>query len=446
MNERSSATPPGPNGLPILGNSLQFFRNPTSFAERCIRTYGDVVSLRVAGTPTFLLGHPDHVKYVLADNFENYEKGALYREELSFLGDGLLVSEGDHRAQQRKLIAPQFHPDRIERYARIMVAYAERTVAELPANEPVAVDEWMQGLALEIIAKALMDVDVSTSAPEIRRALEDVMEGARASSRIPVSVPGWVPTPGNVRYDRAMDTFDSIVADIIREHREDPDPPDTVVSTLVDASDSSDYSLTDRQIRNEITTLLLAGHDTTALGLSYTLYLLAKHPDEQRHLLEEIDRVVGDGSPDPDDVADLDRTEAAIKEGLRLFPPSYLFVRDAIDSDEIGGFRVPSGSMVVLHPWSVHRDERFFDDPARFDPGRWDDGLESELHSFAYFPFSGGPRRCVGEHFAWMEMQLVLVTLLRHYRFELAFDPPVELRPRITLRPANPISLIPRPR
>lgn len=446
MTDRAPSEPPGPDGLPVLGNSLQFFRNPTSFPERCIREYGDVVSIRVAGTPTFLLGHPDHVKHVLADNFENYEKGALYREELSFLGDGLLVSDGDHWARQRKLIAPMFHPDRIERYARIMVEYAERAVDDLSPNEPVDVDERMQGLALEVISKALMDVDVGTSSPAIRRALADVMDGARASSRIPLSLPAWVPTPGNVRYNRAMDTFDRIVADIIREHRKDPDRQDTVISKLVAASESEGHSLTDRQIRNEITTLLLAGHDTTALGLSYTLSLLAEHPDEQSRVIDEIDRVVGEETPKPKHVGELDRTESAIKEGLRLFPPSYLFVRDAIDDDEIGGYRIPAGSMLVLHPWSVHRDGRFFDDPERFDPGRWTEGLEADLHPFAYFPFSGGPRRCVGEHFAWMEMQLVLVTLLQTYRFDLAFEPPIELRPRITLRPAHSISLIPRPR
>lgn len=446
MTDRPPSGPPGPDGFPVLGNSLQFFRNPTSFPERCIREYGDVVSVRVAGTPTFLLGHPDHVKHVLADNFENYEKGALYREELSFLGDGLLVSDGDHWARQRKLIAPMFHPDRIERYARIMVEYAERAVDDLSPNEPVDVDERMQGLALEVISKALMDVDVGTSSPAIRRALADVMDGARASSRIPLSFPEWVPTPGNVRYNRAMDTFDTIVADIIHDHREDPDREDTVISKLVAASESEGHSLTDRQIRNEITTLLLAGHDTTALGLSYTLTLLAEHPDEQARVVEEIDRVVGEETPKPKHVGELEWTESAIKESLRLFPPSYLFVRDAIDDDVIGGYRIPAGSMLVLHPWSVHRDGRFFDDPERFDPGRWTDGLEADLHPFAYFPFSGGPRRCVGEHFAWMEMQLVLVTLLQTYRFDLAFEPPIELRPRITLRPAHSISLIPRPR
>ncbi|MFW5959062.1 MAG: cytochrome P450 [Natronomonas sp.] len=446
MTDRAPSEPPGPDGLPVLGNSLQFFRNPTSFPERCIREYGDIVSVRVAGTPTFLLGHPDHVKHVLADNFEHYEKGELYRDELSFLGDGLLVSDGDHWARQRKLIAPMFHPDRIERYAHIMVKYAVRAVDDLSPNEPVDVDERMQGLALEVISKALMDVDVGMSSPAIRRALADVMDGARASSRIPLSFPEWVPTPGNVRYNRAMDTFDTIVADIIREHRENPDGQDTVISKLVAASESEGRSLTDRQIRNEITTLLLAGHDTTALGLSYTLSLLAEHPDEQNRVIDEIDRVVGEETPKPKHVGELEWTESAIKESLRLFPPSYLFVRDAIDDDEIGGYRIPAGSMLVLHPWSIHRDGRFFDGPERFDPGRWTDGLEADLHPFAYFPFSGGPRRCVGEHFAWMEMQLVLVTLLQTYRFDLAFEPPIELRPRITLRPAHSISLIPRPR
>ncbi|MFP4625994.1 MAG: cytochrome P450 [Natronomonas sp.] len=446
MTDRAPSEPPGPDGLPVLGNSLQFFRNPTSFPERCIREYGDIVSVRVAGTPTFLLGHPDHVKHVLADNFEHYEKGELYRDELSFLGDGLLVSDGDHWARQRKLIAPMFHPDRIERYAHIMVKYAVRAVDDLSPNEPVDVDERIQGLALEVISKALMDVDVGTSSPAIRRALADVMDGARASSRIPLSFPEWVPTPGNVRYNRAMDTFDTIVADIIREHRENPDGQDTVISKLVAASESEGRSLTDRQIRNEITTLLLAGHDTTALGLSYTLSLLAEHPDEQNRVIDEIDRVVGEETPKPKHVGELEWTESAIKESLRLFPPSYLFVRDAIDDDEIGGYRIPAGSMLVLHPWSIHRDGRFFDGPERFDPGRWTDGLEADLHPFAYFPFSGGPRRCVGEHFAWMEMQLVLVTLLQTYRFDLAFEPPIELRPRITLRPAHSISLIPRPR
>jgi cytochrome P450 len=438
--------PPGPSGLPFIGHSYHMFQDPLSFGQRCAEQYGDIVTLQVAGHDALQLSHPDYVQYVLEDNFENYQKGEFYRTELELLGDGLLVSEGELWRQQRQIIGPMFHPDRIKSYTQTMIDYAERASDRLPPDKPIAIDEHMQQLTLEIIAQALFTVDIGTETAGISAAVNDVMDEARLSSGIPISVPDWIPTPGNIRYNRAINTFDAVVMDIIDEHRAQDDPPDDVVSKLLAARDEDGAPLPDTQIRDEVLTLLLAGHDTTALALGYIWYLLSNHPDIQKRLFRELNRVIGDRSPKLEDLFELTFTEQIIKEALRLYPPVYLFAREPKTDDEIGGYDVAEGTLLLFNQWVIQRDNRFFDNPDEFDPDRWTAEFEETLHPYAYYPFSGGPRRCIGEQFAMQELKIIVATLFNDYRFELAFDPPLELDPKVSLRPDSPITVYPRPR
>jgi cytochrome P450 len=421
------------------------FRKPLAFGERCREEYGDLVSLRLAGMDAIQLGHPDHVQYVLEDNVDNYRKGEFYRQELELLGEGLLTSEGELWEGQRELIGPMFHPRRIRRYADTIAGYAEREVDTWDPNRPLDATDSMQQLTLEILAKALFNIDIRERTGSISEAVSEVMHQAIRSRRIPFSLPDWLPTPGKIKYDRAVTTFDSAVADIIEDHRTSSDPPDDVVTALLQAQGERD-ALDDRQIRDEVLTLLLAGHDTTALALSYLWYLLGTHQDVQSRVIEEIERTVGDDRPSGIEVTDLNFTNHVIKETLRLYPPAYFLSREPRADDVIDGYRIPEGSLILINQWLFHRDDRFFEAPETFRPDRWTDGFEDDLHPFAYFPFGGGPRQCLGRRFALLEMLIVVVTTLQRYRIDLAIDPPIEVDPLVSLRPASPIEIVPRPR
>jgi cytochrome P450 len=446
MAGRSLDSLSGPRSLPVVGNTHQLWRDPLAFTERCVREYGDVVPLQIGGREAVLLGHPDDVEYVLVDGFDNYEKGEFYREQFDLFDEGLLISDGQSWRQQRERVAPMFRPERIETYAETMVRYATDAAGRLQPNQPVSIDETMQRLALQIIAKALFSVDIEHTVPELREAITTVMETTRRRRRRPVTPPEWLPTPGSVRYDRAIETFDETIDGIIDDHRTRDQSPRDVISVLLAAREDGDNVISAQQIRDEVLTLLLAGHDTTALALGYVWYLLGRHTDVQATVVDEIDRVVGDRQPSVDDLPRLVHLERVIKEALRLYPPVYLLAREPLTDDTIGGYHVPSETVVLFSQWTIHRDSRFFEDPERFDPGRWDGESETSRHDFAYFPFSGGPRRCVGEQFAMREMQLLLAVFLQRYRFDLATEPPLALRPSFSLRPDSPIEVILRPR
>lgn len=437
--------PPGPNGLPLLGNTHQMFRDPLGFGERCREEYGDLVSLRLAGMEAIQLGHPDHVQHVLSNNSENYRKGEFYRSELELLGEGLLTSEGDLWRRQRDIIGPMFQPRRIRRYAETIARYADREVETWTPNRPLDVTDSMQQLTLEVLAKALFNIEIRGRSTAISEAVTEVMHQAIRARQLPFSLPDWLPTPRQIRYDRAVETFDSAVADIIDEHRRRTDPPDDVVTALLRAQTETG-ALDDRQIRDEVLTLLLAGHDTTALGLSFLWYLLGTHPEIQSRVVAEIDRTIGDDDPTGLEITDLAFTNRVITETLRLYPPAYFLTREPRSADAIDGYRIPEGSLILINQWLFHRDGRFFEDPDAFDPDRWSDGFEEDLHPFAYFPFGGGPRQCLGRRFALLEMLIVVVTVLQRYRIDLAFEPPVELDPLVSLRPKSPIRVVPRSR
>lgn len=437
--------PPGPDGLPVLGSTYQMFRDPLSFGERCVDEYGDLVSLRLAGTDAIQLGHPDHARHVLADHSDNYRKGEFYRQELELLGEGLLTSEGELWQRQRGIIGPMFHPNRIRRYAETITRYAEREIDTWTPNRPRDVTDSMQQLTLEVLAKALFDIDIRNRTEAISDAVTEVMHQAIRARRIPFSLPDWLPTPRKNKYDRAVATFDEAVADIVEEHRRCSEPPDDVVTALLRAQEATD-AIDDRQIRDEVLTLLLAGHDTTALGLSYLWYLLGTHQDVQSAVVEEIDRTIGDDSPTGLEITDLELTNRVIKETLRLYPPAYFLTREPRSADAIDGYRIPEGSLILINQWLFHRDERFFEKPDEFVPGRWAGDFEDDLHPFAYFPFGGGPRQCLGRRFALLEMLIVVVTVLRRYRIDLATESPIELDPLVSLRPKSPIRIVPRPR
>ncbi len=428
--------PPGPDGWPLIGTTREFASDRLGFVTRLARTYGDVVRTPMAGDDFYALFHPDHVRHVLVDNNGNYVKGEFFQRQLDFLGTGVLNAEGEAWRRQRHAVEPAFHPDRIAGYAEFMTTYSERSVESWAADEVRNVHADMMRLTLEIVAKALFDVDLRTVQADVGRALETIMAGTRRRTGRIVDVPDWVPTPTNRALDRAQRRLDAIVDDIIDQRRAAEDAGD-VVSSLLQSTGPDGASMTDEQIRDEVMTLLLAGHETTAQSLTYTWYLLAHHPEVEATLLEELETVLGGDPPTVDDVSDLEYTERVVRESMRLYPPVWAILREPVEDDVVGGYRLPAGETVGIYQWVIHRDPRFFDDPLAFDPDRWTDEFRESLHPFAYFPFSAGPRRCLGDRFAMLEAKLVVATVLQRAHFEAVPGEELELAPSITLRPAD---------
>lgn len=352
LEDDRPADPPGPRGFPFLGSTRDLVRDRLGFLTGTAREYGDVAHIRSApGEDAYLLSHPDHIRHVLVENNHNCVKGHFFQDRVEFLGNGLLNSEGGEWRRQRHLIEPALYPERIAGYAEIMTAYTERLIDSWVDGEVRNVHADMMRLTLEIVAKALFDVDIRGEESEIARALSTVIEHFRIATGRPVALPNWIPTSGNVRYLWAAQTLDRIVDEIIEERRRNGDAGD-VVSVLLRTTDDRGEAMTTEGIHDQVLTLILAGHETTAQALTFTWHLLSRHPRVEGRLLDELDAVLGGHPPTLDTVGDLVFTEKVVRESMRLYPPLYGIVREPLADDIIGGYRIPAGGTVQLVQWS----------------------------------------------------------------------------------------------
>ncbi|WP_435178271.1 cytochrome P450 [Halorussus sp. AFM4] len=432
-------TPPGPDGLPLVGSLPAFARDQFGFERRMHREYGDVVRWKFPGGWTYHLSHPEHIEHVLVQNNQNYVKGEAFQETLGpVLGNGLLNSEGEFWRRQRHLVEPAFHPDRIATYAEMMVDVTERTTETWRDGETRDVHSEMTALTLEIVGRTLFGVDLRDESERVGEALEVVMAASEFS--LTDLLPDRVPTPERRRFERAVGTLDRVVDRIVAERRRNPTDED-VVSKLLAARDERGDAMSDRQVRDEVMTLLLAGHETTALALTFTFFLLAQHGDVERKLVADLDEELGGEPPTVADLDDLPYLERVVTESMRLYPPVPGIVREPVADDRVGDYRIPAGATVSMSQHVVHRDPRWYDDPMAFRPERWTDGFRESLPRLAYFPFAAGPRRCVGDRFALLEARTVLATILQEYHLELVSSPALDLRPSITARPRNPVEM-----
>jgi len=432
--------PPGPRGHFLLGSLPEFARDILGFLDACAREHGDVVFVRLAGWDVFLLNHPDLIDEVLRKNRDNFVKHSFFwRHVDSIFGKGLLTSEGEFWLRQRRLAAPAFHPDRIASYGGAMVNYSERLVDGWRDGEIRDVHKDMMRVTMEIVSKTLFDADVERDVDEVGQAFEVVLKEIAGRFRRPFKIPDWVPTPGNLRYRRGVALLDRLVTRVLQERRTAPGDRGDFLSMLMSARDEDGSAMSDRQLRDELVTLFLAGHETTAIALSWTWYLLAHHPLVKDRLVAELFEQI---ERRPATVADLPRlpyADAVVKEAIRLYPPAYVLGREARADCEIGGWRVPARATIYMSPWVTHRDPRWFASPEKFLPERWLDGLAARLPRFAYMPFGGGPRVCIGDRFAMMEAVLILATVARRYLFERVSEEPIVPFPSITLRPEGGI-------
>lgn len=433
--------PPGPKGGFLFGNTFQVSRDWMGFVTRCAREYGDVTYFRIFRTPVCLLNHPDLIETVLVTNDRNFTKSRDYRAMRRVMGDGLLTSEGELWKRQRRLMQPAFHRERIMAYAAVMTAYAERMLDGWKDGEERDIHSDMMQLTLEIVAKALFGVEISRDAKGIGQAMGIFAHEFVHMASLSFVLPERIPVPGSGKLRSAVGRLNEIIFAMIAERRASPRRPGDLLEMLLDAKDENGRGMSDRQIRDEAVTLFLAGHETTALALSWTWFLLARHPEIACQLQDELDRVLAGRSPVAEDLPRLRYTEMVIQESMRLYPPAWGVGRQAIGPFEIGEYRLPAGTNVFISQWITHRDARFFPDPLRFDPERWrnDPVRSGRLPRFAYFPFGGGPRVCIGASFAMMEAVLLLAAIASKFQMTLVPGPRVDILPTITLRPKHGI-------
>jgi cytochrome P450 len=376
-------------------------------------------------------------------NNRNFIKDKYTREELSVLGNGLLVNEGDFWRRQRRLAQPAFHRRRVEAYGETMVAFTGRMLEDWRDSEVRDVHREMMRLTLEIVAKTLLDADIAGEAEGIGDAMAEIMDyfSDQGSGSFLRLLPKRFPTPGNLGYRRAVRRLDGIIYSIIEERRRSGADTGDLLSMLLHAEDEDGNRMDPRQLRDEVMTVVLAGHETTAIALSWTFHLLGENPEAEAKLSAELEEVLDRRVPTVTDLPRLRYAAAVIKESMRLYPPAWAVGREALGDCEIGGYHVPTKTQMFISQYVTHRDPRFFDDPDAFDPSRWQDGRTKNLPAYAYFPFGGGPRLCIGSNFARMEAVLLLATVAREFRLEpVTGDPPVP-QPSITLRPRGGIMM-----
>jgi cytochrome P450 len=433
----AAVVPPGPPGAPLLGHLLAFRRDPLGFFQRAARDYpGDLVRFRQGPRDVYLVTSPELVKEVLVSRQHDFGKGRGLQWAKLFLGEGLLTSEGEFHTRQRRLAQPAFHRQRISAYAQDMVTRAVKARERWREGETLDLDVEMMRLTLAIASSTLFGADVEEEAAHIR---EDLATIVALFPRFQLPLFGLIqklPLPSNARFARAVARLDSIVYRVVAERRRDGRDRGDLLSMLLLAQDEEGGGgMTDRQLRDEVMTLLLAGHETTSNALLWTWYLLSLNPVAEERWREELRAVLGGRAPTIDDVPALRYTEMLLAESMRLFPPAWGVGRRALRDVTLGGFMVRAGCIVALSPYVMHRDERFWPDPLRFDPERFTPEARAARPRFAYFPFGGGARSCIGEPFAWMEGVLLLAAIGQRWRLRLVPGHPVEPQALITLRP-----------
>jgi cytochrome P450 len=419
-------------------------KDPLGLFAEWARVYGDIFHYRVLYRHIYFINHPDYIKEVLINQASNFIKGEAVRANRRIFGNGLLANEGASWLQQRRLIQPAFHHSHIESYAKIMVDSTERMLSTWCDGETRDVHQDMMRLTLEIVCMALFSVEITVGKDRVAAALDTLMELSMGVRMLMPASFRRIPTRNNRRYEAAIRSLDDIVYALIRKRQRNPGTAsphgfEDLLGLLLKARYEDGSPMPDEQLRDEVMTLLLAGHETTAVSLSWTWLLLSQHPEVEQKLWAELRDVLDGRSPALGDLANLPYTERVVKEAMRLYPPVWATVRTAVKPVEIGGYVIPAKSPVIMSQWVMHRDPRFYDEPNIFEPDRWLDERTKSAPRFSYFTFGGGPRICIGASFATTEAALVLATIAQRYQVRVSSTTPIEPTPSITLRPRHGI-------
>jgi cytochrome P450 len=432
-----SRRPPGPPPRFLIGNLPLFSSDPLAIYTRWAREFGDIFYYRAGWIDVYFLNHPSLIESVLVSQSQNFAKDKVIQNSRWFLGEGLLTNEGSGWLRQRRLCQPAFHRERMASYGHTMAAYTEEMLATWQDAEVRDIHQEMMQLTMRIVAKVLFSVEVKADTERVAAALNVLMRHTSGGRMILPPILRHVPVPALMRVKRAVRELDEIVNRIIRQRRASGQDTGDLLSMLMSARDEDGSGMTDRQLRDEVLTFLLAGHETTAVSLSWTWYLLSQHSEVELKLREELRQVLGGRTPQLEDLPRLLYTDKVVKESMRLYPPAWSLARTVAKEIELAGYQLPVGSNVVMSPWILHRDFRFFEQPGHFNPDRWTADAAQHLPKFAYFPFGGGPRLCIGASFAMMEANLLLAAIAQRFRLRLVPGHPVAALPSITLRPRH---------
>lgn len=437
--EREIMNPPGPRGKPIVGSLPELRSQRLQFLTSNRQRYGDLVYMSGGPRRIYQLNNPDDIQYVLVKAPHKFHKSPNLKAVTGpILGQGLLTSDGDFHRQQRKLIQPVFHHQRISRYAGVMVDYTARMLDGWQNGASLDMHDEMMHLTMAIVAKTLFDADVSQAADSVGHAISFAIADASARMTRLLELPLWIPTPGNRARRRSREVIERTILGMIEERRASGEDRGDLLSMLLLAQDEdSGAGMSNRQVRDEAMTLFIAGHETTANALTWALYLLSQHPEAENRLLQEVDSALGGRLPEMNDLRSLPYADQVIKEAMRLYPPAWLITRLAVEDVTLGGCTIPKGSILIMSQYVMHRHPDYWDEPDAFRPERFAPGWEDRVPKFAYFPFGGGPRICIGSSFAMMEAVLVLATIMQRWTLRLAPGHVVEMEPLITLRPKN---------
>ena len=434
--------PPRPPGFFLVGNMFQILKQPLDFAKDFARTHGDVVRVRLGPLIFYLVSHPEAIEQILRRDHRLFVKDKGTRMLSSVLGEGLLTSEGEMWRRQRRLAQPSFQGDQLQKYAAGMTQAAQHMLEDWQPGQTRDIHADLTRLTMEIAAQAFLGTSVVDKADRVGRAMQTVIE---YFANILILVPGysWLPLPKNIHYRRACRELDAVIYETIASRRaEGRTDGDDLLSRLLAARDEDGTQMTDRQLRDELVTLFLAGHETTAIALSFCFYMMALHPEVEAKVIAEVDEVLQGAPASGAHLAQLRYTDWVIKETMRLYPPVPSIGRQATCDYEVMGFHIPKGAQVSFAQWVVHRDPRWFDDPETFRPERWDNDLIRKLPRCAYFPFGEGPRICIGNLFATMEAVLIVASVVQRYRLAAVPGYKLDILPSVTLRPRHGLPMI----
>lgn len=436
--EKNILRPPGPKSRYPGEFLLQSRRDILAVLTRLARDFGDAAFVKTQAGQLYFFNHPDAVRELLQVQSECFVKSRALVMAKRLLGEGLLTSEDPLHRRQRLLMQPAFHHKRVKNYADCMAHYALQMSQEWQAGQTVDMHHEMMALTLAVVGKTLFNTEVGEETQRVEDAMQAIMPLFTRSFLPWAELLNRLPLPANKRFDEAGAALDETIFRIIKEHKASGDVGD-LVSMLLMARDEDDRPMSDQQVRDEALTIFLAGHETTANALTYTWYLLAGHPDVEARLQREVDEVLSGRTATMEDVPKLVYTQMVFAEAMRLYPPAWALGRRAIKECEIMGYTIPKDAVVLVSQWTMHRDERYWPEPLKFDPDRFTEEAKAKRPKFAYFPFGSGPRTCIGEAFAWMEGALLIATLAQKWQARLVDTQPLQLQPLITLRPKNPV-------
>ncbi len=432
-----------PGAKPFIGVLPQLQADPLGVMERATLEFGPVAQLKLPTTVGHVLGTPKLAHHVLVANVKNYAKQTLgYKALRLALGNGLVTSEGDFWKRQRRIAQPAFHRERLANFGVIMTRAADEMVDRWPMGEPFDFAHEMMRVTMRIVGEALLSADVTGTSGEVGEALTDALEALIHRTLHPLSPPMWLPTPRNLRFKKALAKLDGVVLGIIDERRRNPGRHDDLLAMLMESKDpETGQGMTDAQLRDEVMTIFLAGHETTANNLAWTAVLLGQNPAVERRLVQEIDEQLHGALPAMESVGRLPFATNVVKESLRLYPPVWVLARKVLEDDTVDGWFFPKGSMVFVSPWALHRLPEYWEAPLAFDPDRWSQEDPRRQHG-SYLPFSMGQRKCIGDMFAMVEAQLILTTILQRVKLSLVPGQKFETEPVITLRPRGGVRVV----